>query len=262
MSTLKDRWELSLYSATFKIKFCFQVPVLYNADILPNPLADSLYITLYIAERYPTLLPAAHKDQILFLLHNLHDINYFSISFGNKPGAAVGMKAAIERLLAKSDLSELYKDALEYKLNVWVSLYALYFCLFPCIISGSFYRCKIKSQPFLTRGFQSRWRENPRCRRGKSPSRGWKDRIASSSVRISYLSDRRSLALWIRRPNGTRCTLGPVSGQTARSWKSRNGLWRLKKLRKYGYSKARVEKRYGREEDDVQVVSKIICLCM
>jgi glutathione S-transferase len=58
-----------------------QVPVLANAAVLGTPIADSLEITWYIADRYPSLAPAEHKEDIDHLLRDLHALNYFSLSF-------------------------------------------------------------------------------------------------------------------------------------------------------------------------------------
>jgi hypothetical protein len=96
------------------------VPVLCNPELLPKPLPDSLAITIYTAGRHRSLLPAANKDQILRLLRELHGINYFSLTFGKKPAAALGMKSAIEKVMAQPDLSDRYQDALRFKLQMYV----------------------------------------------------------------------------------------------------------------------------------------------
>jgi len=81
-------------------------------------MLESLDITYYIAEHYLSLLLEEKKDQIIELLRELHDINYFSLSFGNKPAAANAQKAAVEEKLARPGISEQYRKALEYKLTV------------------------------------------------------------------------------------------------------------------------------------------------
>ncbi|KAG4442870.1 hypothetical protein IFR05_001666 [Cadophora sp. M221] len=95
-----------------------QVPVLTHPSKLPKPIPDSLDITHYIASNYPSLLPEEFKDRIVELLKELHDINYFSLSFGNKPTAAKAQEALVEKKLAQTDMSEVYRKALEYKLIV------------------------------------------------------------------------------------------------------------------------------------------------
>lgn len=92
--------------------------MLKHPTLLPKPMAESLDITYFIAERYPSLLPEEKRDQIIELLNELHDINYFSPSFGSKPAAAKAQKAAVEEKLAQPGISENYRKALEYKLTV------------------------------------------------------------------------------------------------------------------------------------------------
>jgi glutathione S-transferase len=93
--------------------------VLTHPIILPKPIADSLDITYYITTQYPNLLPENHKDQIIELLKQLHNINYFSLSFGSKPAAANAQKLAVEEKLAQSAISEKYRRALEYKMMMY-----------------------------------------------------------------------------------------------------------------------------------------------
>ncbi|KAH6706352.1 hypothetical protein BKA61DRAFT_558853 [Leptodontidium sp. MPI-SDFR-AT-0119] len=95
-----------------------QVPVLTHLSKLPKPLPDSLDITHYIASHCPSLLPEDYKEQIVELLKELHDINYFSLSFGNKPTAAKAQEALVEKKLAETDISEEYRKTLEFKLKV------------------------------------------------------------------------------------------------------------------------------------------------
>ncbi len=81
-------------------------------------MPESFDITYFIADRYPSLLPTENKDQIRELLNELHDVNYFSLSFGSKPAAAKAQKIAVEQKLAQPGISEKYRKALEYKLTV------------------------------------------------------------------------------------------------------------------------------------------------
>jgi glutathione S-transferase len=83
-----------------------QVPVLVNPGVLSIPITESIDISYYICARYPSLLPVEHKDQITKLLHDLHEVNYFSLSF------------YLQRLLATPGLSARYIEALKYKLKV------------------------------------------------------------------------------------------------------------------------------------------------
>ena len=95
-----------------------QVPVLANAGVLPSPIADSLAITMYIASRYPSLLPAHRKEEICRLLHDLHAVNYFSLSFAGKPQVPASAKDAIIKQIEDPATSQRYRDALVYKLTM------------------------------------------------------------------------------------------------------------------------------------------------
>ena len=60
------------------------MPVLAPADKALAPIADSMTITEYIAERYPELLPSAYKARLLEYMKRLHAINFFSLSFSGR----------------------------------------------------------------------------------------------------------------------------------------------------------------------------------
>ena len=95
-----------------------KVPVLVNPTLLEAPIPDSLKMTFYMASRYPDLIPSAHEAQIRQLLLDLHALNYFSLSFPGREHVAQGFREAILRRLAKPDISDRYRKALEYKLTV------------------------------------------------------------------------------------------------------------------------------------------------
>lgn len=76
------------------------------------PIPESVDITLYIAETYPDLLP---NEQVRVLLEELHTVNYFSLSFAGRPRTP---KDGLLQLLARQDISDRYRKALEYKLTV------------------------------------------------------------------------------------------------------------------------------------------------
>ena len=97
-----------------------KVPVLAGIGHLQTPITDSLEITLYLMNLYPDLQPATHKQQILRLLHELHAINYFSLSFGANPHFAHSMKDDILQRMKVPSISERYREALEYKLAMYV----------------------------------------------------------------------------------------------------------------------------------------------
>lgn len=85
-----------------------------------TPIEDSLQITLFVAERYPNLIPESHKEEITSLLKELHGVNYFSLSYAEFGGArvAAGLAAAIDKLLQDPNISDRYRKALEFKLGV------------------------------------------------------------------------------------------------------------------------------------------------
>ncbi|KAK4945197.1 hypothetical protein LTR10_015623 [Elasticomyces elasticus] len=88
-----------------------QVPVLASTSF-DIPITDSLDMTLFLAERHPDLLPTDHREQSQSLLRDLHAINYFSLTFGDRPEMAAGNMRAIDQLLGHSDLSGRYREAL------------------------------------------------------------------------------------------------------------------------------------------------------
>lgn len=94
-----------------------QVPVLASAE-LKQPIADSLEITFFLAERYPSLIPDSHKEQIVSLLKDLHSLNYFSLSFGGREHVADMFKKTVLDRLNTPDISRRYRDALTFKLGV------------------------------------------------------------------------------------------------------------------------------------------------
>jgi glutathione S-transferase len=86
--------------------------------MLPRPVADSLDITFYLAEHYPSLMPSDHETDIKRLLRELHSINFFSLSFTGKPHLAEGFKLAVSKRLNQVGISQRYADALRYELEV------------------------------------------------------------------------------------------------------------------------------------------------
>ncbi|KUL87831.1 hypothetical protein ZTR_03134 [Talaromyces verruculosus] len=95
-----------------------QVPVLTHPTELSAPMPDSLAITMFLADRYPSLIPPTHGEQIHQLLNDLHSINYFSLSFPGRPQVASGFKAAVLKRLDRPGISQRYLTALKYKLEV------------------------------------------------------------------------------------------------------------------------------------------------
>ena len=64
-------------------------------------------------------MPSAYKEDITRYLQELHDLNFFSLSFAGQPGTAMthGIVGAIQQRL-EGNISQRYREALEYKLKV------------------------------------------------------------------------------------------------------------------------------------------------
>ena len=84
---------------------------------LDKPICDSLEITHFLAQRYPSLVPAEHKEDITRLLKELHALNYFSLSFPGRESVAEGFKENVFKRL-EGDISDRYRNALTFKLGV------------------------------------------------------------------------------------------------------------------------------------------------
>lgn len=97
------------------------VPVLVG-KALETSLTDSLDITIFLAERYlPTLMPAHLVDQIRSLLDEVHDINYFSLTYTHKEDLVLEMENAMKEACALPNMTDRHRRALESKLEVLVS---------------------------------------------------------------------------------------------------------------------------------------------
>ena len=84
-------------------------------------MSESLRITLYISESYPQLLPTVHQKTILSLLDELHAISAYSLSFPPpKDGSPLRPSPKLTELLARPDISDAYRKALEHKLEQYV----------------------------------------------------------------------------------------------------------------------------------------------
>jgi glutathione S-transferase len=88
-----------------------------SSPSLDKPIADSLDITHYLSNFYPSLIPASHKDRITKGLKDLHALNYFSLSFPGRGHVAQGFKTAVMKRLG-GEISERYREALKYKLEM------------------------------------------------------------------------------------------------------------------------------------------------
>jgi len=93
-----------------------QVPVLGSPAAFSFPLAQTTAISAYVSDRYPSLLPEAHAETIKQSLIKMHELNFFTLSFLKSPKLASGFVDVVLKRLAKDDISEKYRTALEYKL--------------------------------------------------------------------------------------------------------------------------------------------------
>ncbi len=93
---------------------------MYSPGFLESPIRDSLDITLWLCDRFPSLKLAEHADDITRLLCELHAINFFTLSMRLTPQVARILENAIHEKMSLPDLSERHKEALKYKLTVWV----------------------------------------------------------------------------------------------------------------------------------------------
>lgn len=81
-------------------------------------MAQTTAISEYIAARYPGLLPAKHAAKIHEMVHKMHEMNFFSLSFKGSPKLAAGFADAALVRLADKSIGERYRKALEYKVEM------------------------------------------------------------------------------------------------------------------------------------------------
>ncbi|KAJ5816628.1 hypothetical protein N7447_008861 [Penicillium robsamsonii] len=102
-----------------------QVPVLASDSGLEQPLTESLDMGLFLTERYGVLrAPPAHVDQTVWLLRELHTLDYFALTFAR---TAMGFRITrrtldtMRKRLDSPDLSPAYRKALLHKYQVYKS---------------------------------------------------------------------------------------------------------------------------------------------
>ncbi|OAP60325.1 hypothetical protein AYL99_05327 [Fonsecaea erecta] len=93
------------------------VPVL-SGPKTSQILTESVDITYFLAGRFPSLCPPHLAEPIRRLLAELHDINYFSLTYTRKPQRASDMENAVLTRLADPEISTRWRKALEFKLEV------------------------------------------------------------------------------------------------------------------------------------------------
>ncbi|KIX95926.1 uncharacterized protein Z520_08181 [Fonsecaea multimorphosa CBS 102226] len=92
------------------------VPALL-APSLGVKLTDSTDITQYLCDRYPSLVPPAHKQTIESLLEELHEISYVTISFKPEDRRVEGVMEAVQEIMARPDTSPRYREMLQRKFD-------------------------------------------------------------------------------------------------------------------------------------------------
>lgn len=58
------------------------------------------------------------EEEVRPLLQAVHDLNYFALSFPDRPQVAAGFIKSLESRLARDDISDEYREALKYKISV------------------------------------------------------------------------------------------------------------------------------------------------
>jgi hypothetical protein len=89
-----------------------------DANDLQQLWTESVDITYVLAEFYPALLPTRLSEDIKGLLAELHSINYFSLTYAEKPQRASDMENSIQGLLSDQSISKRHHEALKFKLEV------------------------------------------------------------------------------------------------------------------------------------------------
>jgi glutathione S-transferase len=90
-----------------------EVPTLAPLPVKPGTtIPDSLKITLFMAQFYPSMIP---NKEVEALLRELHAINYYSLTFTGKPETVEGIDEALEKRL-DGDIDDRYRDAINFKL--------------------------------------------------------------------------------------------------------------------------------------------------
>ncbi|PNP45391.1 hypothetical protein THARTR1_10942 [Trichoderma harzianum] len=95
-----------------------QVPVLGSDVAFDFPMSQTTAISEYIAARYPQLLPSKHAAKIHEMVHKMHEMNFFTLSFKASPQLASGFADAALKRLEDQSISVRYRKALEYKLEI------------------------------------------------------------------------------------------------------------------------------------------------
>lgn len=93
-----------------------EVPVLISKQD-GTTLPDSRSITFKIAEHYPQLMPEQHVGTMRRLLVELHEIDYYSLTFTGKYMFPCGTIATLLERRNGADTSDRYREALDRKID-------------------------------------------------------------------------------------------------------------------------------------------------
>ena len=67
-------------------------------------------------------MPSDKEEEIRQYLTDLHALNYFSLSFPGRPVIAKGLETSVSRRLEDPAISDEYRKALEFKLEMSVGV--------------------------------------------------------------------------------------------------------------------------------------------
>ncbi len=81
-------------------------------------ISESIDITYCLGGPCPNLFPENQVEQIKQLLEELHEINYFSLTYTHAPQRASDMVNAVQTVLSKPNISSRYREALNHKLEL------------------------------------------------------------------------------------------------------------------------------------------------
>ena len=81
-------------------------------------IPESIDITYCLGGPCPNLFPEDNVEQIKQLLEELHEINYFSLTYTHTPQRASDMEGAVLNVLSNPENSSRYRGALNHKLEL------------------------------------------------------------------------------------------------------------------------------------------------
>ena len=91
--------------------------VIQTPDDPRTIIPESIDITYCLGGPCPNLFPEDHVEQVKQLLEELHEINYFSLTYTHAPQRASDMEGSVLNVLSKPDISSRYREALTISSN-------------------------------------------------------------------------------------------------------------------------------------------------